>query len=100
MKVLSLCVMVILVQQSRGYLKPEPPETHFFLKKNYHHQRSDLASVFFTEPSSTEVEMLCIGEEEYQGPEVEMLAHQICTEASYDSFSAVRKSELQVRELD
>ena len=75
------------------YMKTEPPETHFFLIKNFR-QNSQL---FFTEPSSTKAELLCVGVEEYRGSQLEMLAHQVCTEAGFPSFTSVRKSELQVR---
>jgi len=95
--VASICVLVVVLLRQSGSYLPEPRESHFFLKRNYQHQ-SRLASVFFTEPSNTEERMLCLGTEEYHGTEVEMLAHLICTQTGFQSFSSVSKSEAQMVE--
>ena len=92
-----ICLLVLLVPRGRCLLKPEPPETHFFLAAGYHLQ-SRLHRVFFTESSSTEAELLCI-EEDLQTSQLQLqlLAHLICTESDFATFTSARISESEVR---
>ena len=93
---LPICLLVLLLPRRRCYLKLEPPETHFFLAASYHLQ-SRQHRVLFTESSSTEAEQLCI-EEEHQTSqlELELLAHLICTESDFPTFTTVGTSEAEV----
>ena len=92
---ISICLAVLLVRGSRCYEKPEPPETHFFLKDRYplHYL------VFFTESTSTEPELLCVEEAEDNQLEQELLAHLICTESGFPTFTTVETSESEVSRL-
>ena len=94
----TICLAVFLVRGSRCYEKPEPPETHFFLKDRYRHGYL----VFFTESTSTEPELLCVeeAEAEDQQLDLELLAHLICTESKYPTFTSVQTSESEVSILD
>ena len=91
-------LVILLVPKSQSYLKPEPPETHFFLKDRYRHGYL----VFFTESTSTEPELLCVeeAEAEDQQLDLELLAHLICTESKYPTFTSVQTSESEVSILD
>ena len=93
----QVCLLVVLVPRSQSYLRPEPPETHFFLAASYHLQ-SRLHRVFFTESSSTEAELLCV-EEELQTSQLQLqlLAHLICTESDFATFTSAQISESEVR---
>ena len=93
---LQICLVILLVQRSRSYLKPEPPETHFFLKASYHLQ-ARLQRVFFTEPASTKAELLCV--EETEDLQLELLAHLICSESGFPTFTSVQTSESEVSSL-
>ena len=90
---IPICLVILLVPRSRSYQRPEPPETHFFLAVNYHHQ-DRLQRVFFTESASTEAELLCV--EETEEHQLEMLAHLICTESGYPTFTSAQTSESEV----
>ena len=95
-----ICLVVLHAPRVRGYLKPEPPETHFFLAASYHPQ-SRLHRVFFTESSSTEAELLCIEEEDQETSQLqlELLAHLVCTESDFPTFTSARTSQSEVRSL-
>ena len=95
---IPICLVILLVPRSRSYPKPEPPETHFFLKDRYRHGYL----VFFTESTSTEPELLCVeeAEAEDQQLDLELLAHLICTESKYPTFTSVQSSESEVSILD
>ena len=93
---LPICLVILLVQRSRSYLKPEPPETHFFLRTSYHLQ-ARVQRVFFTESSSTEAELLCV--EETEDLQLELLAHIICSESAFPTFTSVQSSESDVSSL-
>ena len=96
----SISLLVLLVPRGRCLLKPEPPETHFFLAASYHPQ-SRLHRVFFTESSSTEASLLCIEEEDQETSQLqlELLAHLVCTESDFPTFTSARTSQSEVRSL-
>ena len=93
---IPICLVILLVPKSQSYLKPEPPETHFFLKASYRLQ-DRLHRVYFTESASTEAELLCVeeAEEDFQ-LQLELLAHLICTESGFPTFTSVQTSESEV----
>ena len=100
---IPICLVILLVPRSRSYPKPEPPETHFFLSARYHFQDS-LHRVYFTEsaswPSTSPAELLCVEEteEDFQ-LQLELLAHLICTESGFPTFTSVQTSESEVSSL-
>ena len=87
---------ILLVPRSRSYLRPEPPKTHFFLEAGYHLQ-ARLHRVFFTESASTEAKLLCV--EETEEHQLELLAHLICTESGFPTFTFAQTSESEVSSL-
>ena len=90
---IPICLAILLVPRSRSYQRPEPPETHFLLAVNYHLQ-DRLYRVFFTESPSTEAELLCL--EETEEHQLELLAHLLCSESGFPTFTSVQTSELEV----
>ena len=90
---IQVCLLVVLVPRSQSYLRPEPPETHFFPSDRYHPQ-TRLHSVFFTESVSVNAELLCL--EETEQLQLELLAHLICSESGFATFTTVQTSESEV----
>ena len=91
-----VCLVILLVPRSQSYLRPEPPETHFFLAAGYHLQ-ARLHRVFYTESTSTEAELLCV--EETEEHQLELLAHLICSESGFPTFTSFQTSESEVSSL-
>ena len=89
-KVCSKMSNGVLLPRSRSYLRPEPPETYFFLVAS-HHLQARLQRVFFTESASTEAELLCV--EEAEDLQLELLAHLICSESGFPTFTSSQTSE-------
>ena len=90
---IPVCLVVLLVPRSQSYLRPELSETHFFLAAGYHLQ-AWVHRVFYTESASTEAELLCV--EETEEHQLELLAHLICSESGFPTFTSVQTSESEV----
>jgi len=82
-------------------MKPEPPETNFFLKEGL--QQS---LVFFTNSYSSKPELLCIEDSVFKpySPSNQLLAHKLCVESGFQtsvetSFPSPKALDINVESL-
>jgi len=67
-------------------MRPEPPETNFFLTSIPLITGLQSSVVFFTNSYSTRPEPLCLKNDDYRSASANLLAHKLCTEAKFSTF--------------
>ena len=67
-------------------MRPEPPETNFFLTSIPLRTGLQSSVVFFTNSYSTRPEPLCLKNDDYKSASANLLAHNLCTEAKFSTF--------------
>ena len=80
-----LLVSLVLVI---GRIRPDPPETNFFLLDIAISDEHQNSAVFFTDSFSTQPEPLCIPEDDPKSASISLLAHKICTASKFPTFIA------------
>ena len=64
-------------------VKPEPPETNFFLVSIPLSTGLQSSVVFFTNSHSTGPEPLCLNDESSKSTNIALLAHKLCTDSKF-----------------
>ena len=76
---LTLASLVLVLSR----VKPEPPETNFFLVSIPLNTGLQSSVVFFTNSYSTKPEPLCLNDESPKSPIISLLAHKLCTDSKF-----------------
>ena len=67
-------------------VKPEPPETNFFLVSIPLKTGLQSSVVFFTNSYSKKPESLCLNDDFQISPNKNLLAHKLCTDSKFSTF--------------
>jgi len=80
-------LILIKVVSAMGRMKPEPPETNFFLMNIPLKSGHQSAVVFFTNSFSSNPEPLCLNNDDPNSSSYALLAHMVCTASKFPTFS-------------